>query len=91
MMGCQHVDAASAIHAVFIGFVPCSLRDVHDAGQNTWRDAAGQDESAASVIDFDLVAVFDVSLRRVDGIHEHTLGERFLQPVIVVMRGVDAV
>ena len=85
MVRSQDIDGAATVDAVFIRFIPRALRDIHHTGQDSRRDATRQDKSAASVIDFDLIAISDISRRRIDRIHEHALRECLLQPVIVIV------
>ena len=90
-MRCQHVDAATAVYTIFVGFVPGSLGDIHDTGKNAWRDAAGQDQCSACVIDFDFITVLDAACLCIDWIDKDTLRKSFFQPIVVVMRGVNTV
>ena len=89
-MGGQHVDTAAVVHAIFIGFPPCALRNIHHARQDARRDAGRDDQLAALVPDADKVAVVDVSCGGVYRVDENSLREGFFQPVVVVVRGVDA-
>lgn len=90
-MGCQYVDTATSVYSVFVRFVPRALRDVYDARHNAWCDAARQDQGTARVIDFHFIAILNATCVRIDRIDEHALRKSFLQPVVVVMCGVDAV
>src|SRR5512138_199551 len=90
VMGGEHIDAAAAVDAVLVRFIPGALWDIDHAGKNAWREAAWQDDRAAVVVDFDFVAVFDAARFRIDGVDEDTLREGFLEPVVVVVRGVNA-
>ena len=90
-MGSQHVDAAAMIHAFLVRFIPRALGNIDHTGQNARRDAAGKDQCAALIVDFDFIAIFDSARGSVNRVGEHSLREGFLEPVIVVMRGMDAV
>ena len=89
-MGREHIDTAAVVNTVGIGFPPCALRNVHHARQNARRDSGRNDQLAAIIPHVDKVAVVDVSCGGVNRVDENSLGEGFLQPVVVSMRGVDS-
>ena len=89
-MGGEHVDTAAVVHAICIGFPPCALRNIHHAGQDARRDSGRDDQLAALIPDADKVAIVDVSCGGVYRVDENSLRESLLQPVVVVVRGVDS-
>ena len=90
-MRSQHIDTAAAIHALFIRLIPCSLRNVNHAGHDTNCETARQNQRAAFIKDFHIIAIFDTAQRGINGVNENPLWKGFFQPVIIVVRGMDAV
>ena len=88
-LGCQDVDTAAKVHAIFVRSPPRTLGDVYHAGQDARGDAGGDDQFPAIVPDADEVAIVDAPFSCVDGVDEDALGEGFAQPVVVVVGGVD--
>ena len=89
-VGGQYVYAAAIVHAVFIGLIPGSLRDVDHARHNARCDAAGQDQCAALVVYLDFIPIPDPARGCIDWVDEYPLWKGFLQPVVVVVCGMDA-
>ncbi len=63
-LGCQDVDTAAKVHAIFVRSPPGTLGDVHHAGQDARGDAGGDDQFAAIVPDADQVAIVDAPFSR---------------------------
>jgi hypothetical protein len=86
----QHINAAAAIHTLFIRLIPRALRDIHHTRQYTRSKAAGQNKRPAVVVDLYLISIPDSAWFRIARINEDALGKGFLQPIVVIMGRVDA-
>src|SRR5512145_1651560 len=82
----QHIDAAAAVDAVLVRFVPGALWDIDHTGQDARREAAGQYYGAAFIVFFNFIDAFDAPRLRFHGVVEDSLCESLLQQVVVVMR-----
>ncbi len=67
---------------------PCGISTTPGMMRGVRRQ--GRIKRAALVVDFDLIAILDPARCGIDRIDEDALGKGFLQPVVVVMRGMDA-